>query len=115
MGLHGQEQAQGDMLDVPEDCELAASKEGVVMKEQTVKAKRGRPKMATESKYTFKQMCLTGTFFGMAMGLLVAITTHQPIWLDQPDYMFRCAVITAATFALIGLSIIPNIEDVNVE
>jgi hypothetical protein len=32
MGLHRQEQAQGDMPDVPTHCEFTASKEGVVMR-----------------------------------------------------------------------------------
>ena len=61
-------------------------------------------------KYSFKQMCFTGTFLGIAYGLIFAVTAHQPSWLDQPDYMARCVILTAASLALIGLSLIPYIE-----
>jgi hypothetical protein len=67
--------------------------------------------MKDKSMYTFKQMCFTGTFLGMAYGLIIAVTVHQPMWLDQPDYMTRCAILTAAAFALIGLSLVPYIGE----
>jgi hypothetical protein len=63
-------------------------------------------------KYPFKAMCLTGTFLGIAIGMMIAITSHYPLWLDQPDYLTRCAIITAGVFALIGLSLVPYIEEV---
>jgi len=54
----------------------------------------------------FKDMCICGTFLGLAFGLLIAVTAHQPNWLDQPDYLYRCVVIVMAAFALIGMSLL---------
>jgi hypothetical protein len=63
----------------------------------------------------FKNVCVCGTFLGIAYGLLAAIVVHQPNWLDQPDYMYRCAVISVAAFALIGLSLLSIVGEKDYE